>query len=224
MDSSILALALAALKKAKTANERIDALPLPMVFKGTLGTGGTISTLPTASSSNEGFVYIVITDGTYAGQSAKAGDTFVSDGSNWVLVPSADEPSPIDDSVISMALTWSSDKISKISLKKHTYTGTGEVPNTITFPDTPELIIAIQGRYLATTPNYGVNNSVDPIIWGASAYGIERPVYPNTAAGNASGAGWCFGISYEGNTMTLEGNTATGVFNAADIEYTVYYF
>ena len=89
--NTLFIFALAALKKAKTANERIDALPLPMVFKGTLGTGGTISTLPTASSSNEGFVYIVITDGTYAGQSAKAGDTFVSDGSSWVLVPSGDD-------------------------------------------------------------------------------------------------------------------------------------
>ena len=81
----------AALKSAKTANERIDNLPLPMVFKGTLGTGGTIESLPTASSENEGYVYIVITDGTYAGQSAKAGDTFVSDGSSWVLIPSADD-------------------------------------------------------------------------------------------------------------------------------------
>ena len=96
------ALIFAALKSAKTANERIDALPLPMVFKGTLGTGGTISTLPTASSENEGYVYIVITDGTYAGQSAKAGDTFVSDGSSWVLIPSADESGSL---VISQTLT-----------------------------------------------------------------------------------------------------------------------
>ena len=96
------ALIFAALKSAKTANERIDALPLPMVFKGSLGTGGTISTLPTASSSNEGYVYIVITDGTYAGQSAKAGDTFVSDGSAWVLIPSADESGAL---VISQTLT-----------------------------------------------------------------------------------------------------------------------
>ena len=85
------ALIFAALKSAKTANERIDNLPLPMVFKGTLGTGGTISTLPTASSENEGYVYIVITDGTYAGTSAKAGDIFVSDGSSWVIVPSGDD-------------------------------------------------------------------------------------------------------------------------------------
>lgn len=101
-----------ALKQGKTANERIDNLPLPMVFKGSLGTGGTISTLPTASSENEGYVYIVITDGTYAGQTAKAGDTFVSDGSAWVLIPSADEPSVINDTVTSTALTWSSEKIS----------------------------------------------------------------------------------------------------------------
>ena len=91
MNTSCFSIAIAALKSAKSANARIDTLPLPMVFKGTLGTGGTISTLPTASSSNEGFVYIVITDGTYAGQSAKAGDTFVSDGSSWVLVPSGDD-------------------------------------------------------------------------------------------------------------------------------------
>ena len=92
----------AALKKAKIANERIDNLPLPMVFKGTLGTGGTISTLPTASTENEGYVYIVITDGTYAGTSAKAGDTFVSDGSSWVLVPSGDDSGSL---VISQTLT-----------------------------------------------------------------------------------------------------------------------
>jgi hypothetical protein len=102
MDNPTFPIALAALKKAKVANERIDALPLPMVFKGTLGTGGTISTLPTASSENEGFVYIVITDGTYAGQTAKAGDTFVSDGSSWVLIPSADDSGSL---VISQTLT-----------------------------------------------------------------------------------------------------------------------
>lgn len=108
MSNSSLVFALSALKKANTANERIDALPLPMVFKGTLGTGGTISTLPTASSSNEGYVYIVITDGTYAGQTAKAGDTFVSDGSTWVLVPSGDDSGSL---VISQTLTAGSTSI-----------------------------------------------------------------------------------------------------------------
>ena len=72
---------------------RIDALPEPMVFKGTLGVGGTIQTLPTASTSNEGYTYKVITAGTYAGTTAKVGDVFTSDGSTWVLIPSGDEDS-----------------------------------------------------------------------------------------------------------------------------------
>ena len=71
----------------------ISGLGTPMQFKGTLGTGGTITSLPTASSSNAGYSYKVITDGTYASQAAKAGDMFVSDGSSWILIPSGDDPS-----------------------------------------------------------------------------------------------------------------------------------
>lgn len=77
----------------KAVAAALATLPEPMVFKGSLGTGGTITTLPTASSSNKGYVYKVITAGTYASQSAKVGDTFISDGSAWVLIPSGDEPS-----------------------------------------------------------------------------------------------------------------------------------
>ena len=71
----------------------IDNLPEPMIFKGSLGTGGTITTLPTAAASNEGYTYKVITAGTYASQAAKVGDLFISNGSSWVWIPSGDEPS-----------------------------------------------------------------------------------------------------------------------------------
>lgn len=77
----------------KAVAAALATLPEPMIFKGSLGTGGTITTLPTASSSNKGYVYKVITAGTYASQTAKVGDTFISDGSVWVLIPSGDEPS-----------------------------------------------------------------------------------------------------------------------------------
>lgn len=64
-----------------------------MVFKGTLGVSGTITDLPTASSTTIGYVYKVITDGTYASISAKVGDMFIcSDVPEWTLVPSGDEP------------------------------------------------------------------------------------------------------------------------------------
>lgn len=69
----------------------IENIPDPMIFKGSLGTGGTITTLPTASGSNTGFTYKVITAGTYAGQVAKVGDTFISDGTTWNLIPSGDD-------------------------------------------------------------------------------------------------------------------------------------
>ena len=69
----------------------IDNLPEPMVFKGSVGTGGTITSLPTAAASNEGWTYKVIT--ALSSPAAKVGDTVISNGSSWVVIPSGDEPS-----------------------------------------------------------------------------------------------------------------------------------
>lgn len=75
--------------------DAINALPAPMQFKGTLGSGGTYtsSTFPAAASANTGWTVKVITDGTYQGVTAEVGDQLISDGSEWVLIPSGDEPS-----------------------------------------------------------------------------------------------------------------------------------
>jgi hypothetical protein len=108
MIDQIKAIACAALGKASTANERIDALPKPLAPMGTLGAGGTIESLPTASADNYGYYYVVITDGTYAGQAMKAGDTTFSNGTEWVLVPSGDDSGSL---VISQTLTAGSTSI-----------------------------------------------------------------------------------------------------------------
>ena len=93
-----------------------------MIFKGTLGTGGTIQTLPTASSSNEGYTYKVITAGTYASQSANIGDMFISTGTDWTYVPSGDIDI-IDDSTTSATKVWSSLKTStEIGKKEDAHT------------------------------------------------------------------------------------------------------
>ena len=81
------------LPTSKAVKAAIDALPEPMIFKGTLGKDGTITSLPAAAASNEGYTYKVITDGKYAQQSAKIGDVFISNGSSWNLIPAGDEPS-----------------------------------------------------------------------------------------------------------------------------------
>lgn len=88
----------------------LATLPEPMYFKGSLGTGGTITDLPAPASSgtnkNNGFTYKVITDGTYGVSgstvTAKVGDTVISTGSEWIVIPSGDEPS---GTVTSVGLT-----------------------------------------------------------------------------------------------------------------------
>lgn len=69
----------------------IEAMPEPMIFKGSVGTGGTISSLPAASASNEGFVYIAITAQTTGTPTYEVGDTLISNGTEWVVIPSGDE-------------------------------------------------------------------------------------------------------------------------------------
>lgn len=76
----------------------LATLPEPMVYKGTLGTGGTITALPVDGTAGVGYTYKVITAGTYAGQAAKAGDLFIchtktGSANTWDYIPSADEPS-----------------------------------------------------------------------------------------------------------------------------------
>lgn len=71
---------------ASTAIPRADAVKTyvdtlisasnAMVFKGTLGTGGTITALPT--TYNAGWTYVVITAGTYAGNACEVGDMIIA--------------------------------------------------------------------------------------------------------------------------------------------------
>lgn len=70
----------------------IAELPTPMSFKGSVGTGGTITSLPAAAAANEGFTYKVIT-ALSTPVTAKVGDTVISSGSEWIVIPSGDEPS-----------------------------------------------------------------------------------------------------------------------------------
>ena len=80
----------------------IEALPEPMIFKGSVGddNSSTIlwTNLPTPSASNKGFTYKAISDRTTSQTSTlshnvKEGDTIISDATNWIVIPSGDEPS-----------------------------------------------------------------------------------------------------------------------------------
>ena len=69
-----------------------------MVYKGTVGTDGTVTTLPTENVIN-GDTYKVVTDGEYAGHQAFVGDMFIAvvttgesgTSISWTLIPSGDD-------------------------------------------------------------------------------------------------------------------------------------
>ena len=82
----------------KAHNDILKELSQAMIFKGTLGTSGTITELPTAAKENCGDTYKVITNGNYGSlKNVKVGDTVTCAQKGegvyeWVLIPSGDEP------------------------------------------------------------------------------------------------------------------------------------
>lgn len=131
----------------------IDNLPAPMIFKGTLGVGGTIQSLPTASASNEGWTYKVITDGTYAGQTAKVGDVFTSNGSAWVLIPSGDEEND----------TWRAIKVEGVEVL-----GNGISSGAVDFVGSENIEVEFDGngnKVGVKTKNIYTKKEVDDIVY-----------------------------------------------------------
>lgn len=85
---------------AKAVYDAIDALPEPMVFKGTVGDAAQTPTilwsnLPAAAASNQGDTYKVITAHATA-PICIIGDVITSNGSEWVVIPSGDDPGTTD--------------------------------------------------------------------------------------------------------------------------------
>ena len=77
MNTSCFPLALAALKGAKSANERIDNLPLPMVFKGTLIAGQTSITFSNAAITATSFISVA-SEAWYESVSQSAGSVTIT--------------------------------------------------------------------------------------------------------------------------------------------------
>lgn len=77
---------------------QINALPTPMQFKGTVGDDANTATYTwsqlSSIVSNDGWTLKCVTNSGIASPvTCKRGDTLISDGTNWVVIPSGDEPS-----------------------------------------------------------------------------------------------------------------------------------
>lgn len=182
----------------------VDALPEPMVFKGSVGTSGTVTwaNLPAAAAANEGHTYKVITAHTAeTGKPAAAvGDTIISTGSEWVVIPSGDEP---EGTVTSVAISNGG----LISVSGSPITSSGTITLTHGTPS-GAAAVTTAGFYKIKTDAYGhvngktavaksditglLGNYVTGIKLGASATAstgeVTVPIVSQTTAGLMSAA------------------------------------
>lgn len=197
----------------------------PMVFKGSLGTGGTITTLPTASSDNTGHTYKVITDGTYASQSAKAGDIFVSDGSTWILIPSGDEPSGTVTSVgmaVPTGLSVSGSPVTTSGTLTVSYASGYSIPTTDKQTSWDNKISSV--KTLKTNNTTAQTASASETLSGSGTINLHKvsktgsyndllnkptiPTIPNLSKGTTTGSGNAVtDITVNGHTITLTKGT-----------------
>ena len=70
----------------------------PLIYKGTVGSGGTVAVLPAADPDNIGWMYIAIEAAT-SPVTYEVGDVLISDGYTWQVVPSGDE-------IINIVTSW----------------------------------------------------------------------------------------------------------------------
>ena len=222
------------LPTSKAVKAAIDALPEPMVFKGTLGKDGTITSLPAAAASNEGYTYKVITDGTYAQQSAKIGDVFISNGSSWNLIPSGNEPSgtvtnvatgtgltggPITSSgTISHADTSSQASVSnsgRTYIQSITLDGMGHVTGISSATET------VTNTDTKVTQHLYTGDGKMPLLFATEQYGyptdITSIVYRNDSIYALPSQGWIFANRFMGK---FEGTLYGSAYEAHKLENT----
>lgn len=222
------------LPTSKAVKAAIDALPEPMIFKGTLGTNGTITSLPTAAASNEGYTYKVITAGTYASQYAKTGDVFISNGSSWNLIPSGDEPSgtvtniatgtgltggPITSSgTISHADTSSQASVSnsgRTYIQSITLDGMGHVTGIASATET------VTNTDTKVTQRLYTGDGIMPLLFATEQCGypsnITDGVYRNDSIYALPSQGWIFAKKFMGS---FEGTLFGSAYEAHKLENT----
>ena len=163
----------------------VQDLPQAMIFRGSLGADGTVTTLPTASADTVGDVYKVITAGTYNSQAAKIGDLFIGTEVTgtpttytWTLIPSGDEPSGTVTSVstgVGLTTTDGSPITSSGTIKANLTSETaltGDGVTSVGVDSNGKLAVDIRvvdGTYDASTNKVATQSTVTNAISGITA-------------------------------------------------------
>ena len=203
-----------------------------MTYKGTVGTGGTVSVLPGVSDNVKiGDTYKVSVAGTYANQAAKVGDLFIATGTEavtngikseyitsnlaWTYVPSGDEfDSQYDLSISNNIITLSSnisgdsgDDIEFIGGNKIGVSTDASASSLTINHDSITTNGAVTSNPGAQTLNYGQNVT---IVRGVKAdgYGHITDVYTSTLAMPAAPTDTKESLAVTASTATTDGKIA----------------
>lgn len=192
-----------------------------MVFKGTLGTGGTVTAVPTTNVV-KGDTYKVITAGTWAGSSCKVGDLLIALNSgaitanttNWAYVPSGDEATTsIKYSTTTQNLTTSA-QTGAITVGE---AATKQVDTSITagststkLPTSQAVASFVEGKGYVTANDKvkqtsSTTNSAYPLLASAST---------SPTSGSANYSIYNTGVTVNMSTKTLNASEFNGSLNA----------
>ena len=169
----------------------ISGITGSMVFKGTIGTGGTAGTTLPTTGVRVGDTYKIVTAGTYASQAAKVGDLFIASATTptWAYVPSGDDTDVTQVTAGAGLNTTSAD--SSTDGGSITSTGTLYLTKTAVTPGTYQGI---------TVDKYGR-------VTGASDQGYTTNTGTVTSVGITEGTG----ISVSGSPVTTSGSITVGL-------------
>lgn len=177
-------------------------------YKGTLGTGGDITTLPTASASNKEYVYRVITAGTYESQSAVVDDWFYSDGSAWRIIKTHDTQYPLaTTSVDGLMSKTDKAKLNTIAsgaeVNQNAFSNIKVGSTTVaadTTTDTVEFALGSGEAHLTITPD-ATNDKV---------------TFATTGFGTAAGQDYTTSVTSGSNDLVTSGAVYTAIDNIPD--------
>lgn len=202
----------------------IGNIPKPMVFKGTLGNAivfPTATSLPSPSADTVGWVYKVISNGTYntgggSSTAAKTGDLFIcryvvsppSGAYDWILVPSGDD---VED-------TWRNIQVNGTELL-----GNGISSGAINFVNGGNVTVTGSGNNitLGVASGYSIPSTSDQSDWSAK-YDLPSGGIPSTDLASAvqTSLGKADSALQSHQTITVSGD-ATGTSNNGAISLTL---
>ena len=200
------------------------ALTTVLKYKGTIGTGGTVTSLP--ASHKVGDVYVVSVSGTYAGKSCEVGDYIIcntagtsANNAHWDVVTGENQ---VSNSAASLATAGNSATIATVDGTNITIS----TPSTWTGVDKTGTItgISMNGSSKGTSGNVDLGTVITAVSFNGTAATISNGVASITASipaevTEATVSGWGFTkntgtlTTHASHKLTTTNGTATSGSN-----------